>query len=172
MKKLLTRVTKYYHYLYLSLLFITSIILLFLIFPGESRFKYEFQKGSPWRHSTLIAPFNFAVLKSDAEFATEKDSVFKSYLPYFKIDVSVTSIKTKAFSDTFNAFSDSLTSSRKPVSFKKILPYFNRLYAEGIISQSVDVLEPLKGKSEFMWVQENQAKRIPISQVHSLKSAY
>jgi len=67
MKKLLTQLNHSYHLFYIAMVFIAGIGLIFLVFPGESRFKYEFQKGSPWRHETLIAPFNFAILKSDAE---------------------------------------------------------------------------------------------------------
>ncbi len=67
MKKLLTRLNKSYHLFYLTTVFVAGIGLIFLVFPGESRFRFEFQKGSPWRHETLIAPFNFAILKTDAE---------------------------------------------------------------------------------------------------------
>ncbi|HEY3373335.1 MAG TPA: hypothetical protein VGK10_21000, partial [Prolixibacteraceae bacterium] len=67
MKKLLTPLIRSYHWFYLVMVLTAGIGLIFLMFPGESRFKYEFQKGSPWRHETLIAPFNFAILKSDAE---------------------------------------------------------------------------------------------------------
>ena len=64
MKKLLTRLARYYHFFYITLVFSASVFILYLIIPGESRFKYEFQKNAPWRHETLIAPFDFAILKA------------------------------------------------------------------------------------------------------------
>jgi len=70
MKKLLTRLNNSYHLFYITIVLVAGISLIFLIFPGESRFKYEFQKGSPWRHETLIAPFNFAILKTESEKLT------------------------------------------------------------------------------------------------------
>ena len=44
MKKLLTRLARYYHFFYITFVFIATVFLLYLIIPGESRFKYEFQK--------------------------------------------------------------------------------------------------------------------------------
>ena len=86
MKKLLTRLNQSYHLFYLVMVFLAGIGLIFWVFPGESRFKYEFQKGSPWRHETLIAPFNFAILKTDIEIKTENVSILKTYIPYFSLD--------------------------------------------------------------------------------------
>lgn len=46
MKKLLTRLARYYHFFYIAFVFLATVFLLYLIIPGESRFKYEFQKCS------------------------------------------------------------------------------------------------------------------------------
>ena len=42
--------------------------LIVFIFPKDGKFKYEFQKGKPWQHVDLIAPFDFPIYKSAEEF--------------------------------------------------------------------------------------------------------
>lgn len=172
MKKLLTRIGQYYHYFYLAFVFIVTIFLLFLIFPGETRFKYEFQKGSPWRHSTLIAPFNFAILKSDAAVAAEKDSVLKKYIPYFKMDTSLQYIQMREFNEIFTSFFSSIKNKRIPKNLHKIPDLLNHIYTDGILSKSVSAYNELSANTEIMVVRGNKAERIPISKVHSLKTAY
>ena len=172
MKKLLTRLNQYYHYFFLGFIFFITILFLFLIFPGETRFKYEFQKGSPWRHSTLIAPFNFAVLKSDAAFKTEKDSALEKYVPYFKIDTTIQNTREKAFNETFTSFCCSVKDKRILKSLNKIPAFLDQLYNDGILSKSPDTYPELAGKTEIMIVKGNQSSRQPVEKLHSLKSAY
>jgi putative nucleotidyltransferase with HDIG domain len=151
---------------------IAGIGLIFLIFPGESRFKYEFQKGSPWRHETLIAPFNFAILKTDAEIKTETDSVLKTYNPYFTIDTLVAGSKIKEFSQAVSKFlatNDKIKPSNKFQNFPEIL---SRIYNSGILQQSIDSYKELAGQSEIMLVKGNKAVKTPLSHVYSIKSAY
>ncbi len=172
MKKLLTRIAQYYHYFFLGFVFILTIFLLFMIFPGETRFKYEFQKGSPWRHSTLIAPFNFAILKTDAAIAAEKDSVLKKYIPYFEIDTSIQLTQMREFDEVFSSFFNSIKNEQVPENINKIPAFLNRLYSDGILSKSADTYEDLAGKTELMIIRGKQAERVPIEKVHSLKTAY
>ena len=63
--------------IYKILLFVIGIILLVMIFPKEGTFKYEFHKGKFWMHDDLIAPFDFAITKSEEELAAEKDTTLK-----------------------------------------------------------------------------------------------
>ena len=172
MKKLLTRLAQYYHYFFLAFVFILTIFFLFLIFPGETRFKYEFQKGSPWRHSTLIAPFNFAVLKPDATIAYERDSVLRTYIPYFKMDTSVWSVKQGEFDRDFTLFFSSLKNRRMPKSFNKIPTFLGQIYEDGILPKSPDTYIELSGKSLLMAVKGNMAVQHPTEKVRSLKQAY
>ncbi|HBL77382.1 MAG: hypothetical protein A2W90_21575 [Bacteroidetes bacterium GWF2_42_66] len=172
MKKLLTRLAQYYHYFFLGFVFIITIFLLFLIFPGETRFKYEFQKGSPWRHSTLIAPFNFAILKSDATIVAEKDSVIKKYIPYFKLDTTTQLTQMREFEKAFTSFFNLEKNKRIPAKLNKIPGLLNQLYSDGILSKSPDTYTELSKATELMIVKGNQATRQPIEKIHSLKSAY
>jgi len=43
------------------------------------KFRFEFQKGNPWQHNMLYAPFDFPVTKSQRELSAEKDSLLKNH---------------------------------------------------------------------------------------------
>src|SRR5690349_19952889 len=97
MKKLLPELSHSYHLFYLLMVFVAGISLIFRVFPRGSPFKYECQKGSPWRYQTLIAPFNFAILRTDAEIILESDSSLANYTSYLTLYSLVETSKTKEF---------------------------------------------------------------------------
>lgn len=172
MKKLLTRLNHSYHLFYLAMVLIAGIGVIFLIFPGESRFKYEFQKGSPWRHETLIAPFNFAILKTDAEISAENDSLLNTYIPYFTLDTLAESTKVEEFSLSLSAFIENNNKLKPSEAFLELPNILGNLYRTGILQQSVDMYEELRGKQEIMVVKGKTAARTPVAGLYSIKSAF
>ena len=172
MKKLLTQLNHSYHLFYLLMVFVTGIGLIFLVFPGESRFKYEFQKGSPWRHETLIAPFNFAILKTDAEVKAENDSILANYTPYFAIDTVVETNKVNEITANLSKLtaSDPALKSIKTISaFPELL---RSIYTSGVLPKSASTYKELDGKSEIRLIRGNKASKIPVRKLYSIKSAY
>lgn len=172
MKKLLTQLNKSYHLFYLALVFVAGIGLIFLVFPGESRFKYEFQKGSPWRHETLIAPFNFAILKTDAEIKHENDSLLHAYIPYFTLDTLTESAKVKEFTASLSQLTATSPTLHSVDGIRLLPQILQTIYQSGILSQSVASYPELAGKPEIMQIKGNKANRIPVQKLHSIKSAY
>ncbi len=64
-----------------ALMFLCVCVIVFSL-PKGRKFKYEFDKGKPWMHEQLIAPFDFAIEKSKQEIETEKREI-TSQLPAF-----------------------------------------------------------------------------------------
>jgi len=89
MHKLFPRLRNHYSDIYKAILFLLSIIFIVSLFPKEGKFKYEFQKGKPWRNKDLIAPFDFAIQKSDADIQKEKKQVLDNYHPYFIYNINI-----------------------------------------------------------------------------------
>lgn len=172
MKKLLTQLNQSYHLFYLAMVFIAGIGLIFLVFPGESRFKYEFQKGSPWQHETLIAPFNFAILKTEAEIKLETDSILKTYIPYFTLDSLVEQTKLKEFTNALSKFTETNSSVKSVKNIQVLTDILRDIYKKGILAQSVNSYEELQGKQAIMQVRGNKAERTDIASLFSAKSAY
>jgi len=172
MKKLLTLLKQYYNLFYLALVFIAGIGLIFLVFPGESRFKYEFQKGSPWRHETLIAPFNFAILKTEAEIKTENDSVLKAYIPYFTLDTLVETTKLKEFEAALSNLRENLQNLKSVKNLQALPQILQNIYKLGILPQAIDTYTDLLGKTEINLITGKKVNKIAIQNLKSIKSAY
>lgn len=172
MKKLLTRLNQSYHLFYLTMVFIAGIGLIFLVFPGESRFKYEFQKGSPWQHETLIAPFNFAILKTEAEIKLENDSILKTYIPYFTLDSLVEDTKVKEFTNALSKLTETNAAIKSIENIQYLPDILRSIYRFGILPQSVSSYDELIGKSEIMQVKGNKAVKVEVTDLLSIKTAY
>lgn len=80
---------RYWKTLQIVLLYLISIILVFLMYPREGKFQYEYVKNTPWLHQDLIAPFDFPVYKDEHQLNREIDSITKNSLSYFQLDTSV-----------------------------------------------------------------------------------
>jgi len=80
--------------LYKSLLLLSSSLFILSIFPLGVQFKYEFQKGKVWQYPDFYAPFDFSILKSEAELNNDEAAVLKELKPYFRADLN---IKEKVF---------------------------------------------------------------------------
>ena len=163
-----------WHTIYITSVFILTGIVLYFALPQEGRFRYEFQKGRPWMHTTLIAPFDFAIMKSDQTISEERDSLLKSLTPYYLIHDSVGKQEILALSAridelTLNENTEILYSR---VVKNKVLTIFEKIYRTGILEQGAgnSPLTPVKGG--LMIVRNNRAEKIPVGQLYTLKTAY
>ena len=71
------------------LLFLISISAVVYLSPREIKFKYEFQKGKPWLYENLVAPFDFAVLKSEQSLTEERRALIRNKTIFLTRDLSV-----------------------------------------------------------------------------------
>jgi hypothetical protein len=85
---------KFKVYLPLILIF----ILLVFLMPRSSRFSYDYKKGSPWKYETLIAQFDFPILKTDEQYQLELENAGSRVIPYFRYDSKVASKAADAMS--------------------------------------------------------------------------
>ena len=163
-----------WHTIYLTLIFVVTSAALYFALPQEGRFRYEFRKGRPWMHETLIAPFNFAIMKPDKVITIERDSLLNSIIPYFVFHDSVGKNQILSLSlkidDIFRNETTEILYSR--VIKEKILALFEKIYNSGITEQDVSINPNLTGKKEILVVKNNVGKKIPVSSVNSLKAAY
>ena len=83
------KISNHYANIYKLFLFVASIFLLVSLFPREGTFKYEFRKGKYWMHDDLIAPFDFAITKSEEEITAEKAALLADVKPYFRMDIAL-----------------------------------------------------------------------------------
>ncbi|PCJ80435.1 MAG: hypothetical protein COA57_14985 [Flavobacteriales bacterium] len=101
MQQFLETIRNQHDLIFKGFLTVLCIGLLVYIMPKEGRFKYEFQKGKPWLHEDLIAPFDFAILKSKEQLDTEKQQIRESTKPYFKYDEAVVEKQVESLTENF-----------------------------------------------------------------------
>ena len=163
-----------WHTIYITSIFIITAIVLYFALPQEGRFRYEFQKGRPWMHATLIAPFNIAIMKSDQTISGERDSLLNSLIPYFQYYDSVGKQQIIALSAKIDEITlienTGILYSR--VVKNKVLTIFEKIYRSGIIEQGTQGSQLPSGKNELLVVRNNLAEKISDGQFYSLKTAY
>jgi len=69
------------------------------LFPRYGMFRYEFEVGRPWKYESLIAPFDFGILKSEDVVDNEQKLIERDFIPYYRIDTAGEFNARKAFFD-------------------------------------------------------------------------
>ena len=174
------------------LMLLVTIALVVYIFPREGKFQYEFQKGKPWLHEDLYAPYDFPVYKTQAELQAEKDSILKDFKPYFRLDTTIgrkqLAAYAKAFEKKWNDYvtrTYHLQGEEPPVNWKvkrvlqqkaRILGSTARLlrhlYDHGIVEVSDAFRRDSNPSSTIVVMRGNVAEQTDTASVYTLKSAY
>ncbi len=123
--------------IYKGFLFVIAIGLIVYLFPKEGKFKYEFQKGKPWLHENLIAPFDFAIEKSAEKIEDERELITSQKEVFFTLRVDVQAEAISDFRGRLRAQleqrSDSSTAVRDPYLVDLGDSILSSLYSQGIV---------------------------------------
>ena len=159
MKNILIKIRDNHEQIFRVSLFLLTLALIVYAFPRQAKFKYEFTKGKPWMHETIIAPFDFSILKSIEEIESEKEIINKQHAPIFNFNDAIFEIKAEEFVNLFEdkwsldkniqkdlkfTFSNifKLKSARNSTKKHDLVNFgFNKLqeiYSKGIIQQNLD----------------------------------
>lgn len=145
---------------------IALFVLLVFIMPKSPKFNYDYRKGSPWMYETLIAQFDFPILKTDAQLQSEREKAGLNTIPYFRVDgrassgsmSAVSGLDLGKWSDARMAISDAVT----------------MLYSKGIMAPAagLNMEEILQNSEGLIYVQKDRrAVKIPVSEVFTLEDA-
>jgi hypothetical protein len=167
------------------LLFASTFLVVILTIPREGRFKYEFQKGKPWMHEDLFAPFDFPVYKTDQEIFAEKNRLLKEFKSYYRYDSTIQKKNVLAFVNGFDSIFEnystkkvSLIGKRKRFNKQKALlkelieNELNEIYSKGIIDQTDGDISKGLEKKGLAIVINNIAYEKWFDDVYTLPKAY
>lgn len=157
--------------LYWILIFGGSTVLLYLILPGEPKFKYEYQKGFPWQHENLVAPFDFAILKSDTEIQNERTEILNSVIPYFQFDTTILKINLAKLATDFSLSTEPANSAKSKI-YNSLKRQLTEIYRAGILQRTTEAYEELKDKTELKKRIGPNVTTISLNQIYSEKTAY
>lgn len=150
---------------YLPLLLI--FILLVFLMPRSSRFNYDYQKGTPWQYETLIAQFDFPILKTQEQYQRELELAGSRIIPYYRYDERV---ESKSADMLANIDLGELSDARQVVS-----DALSEVYTKGVVSTISDQgVESMRYSQEgTIYVQKDRrAVKVPLSEVYTLDYAY
>ena len=101
-------------------------VILTVIFPRAAKFSYDYRKGSPWAYETLIAQFDFPILKTDEQLREERSKNKSVVIPYYRYRQDVVDNSRKA-ADELNLGN---YSSIRP----QIISALEDIYSNGVVS--------------------------------------
>ena len=104
------------------------LVILVLIMPRSGKFNYDYKKGAPWMYETLVAQFDFPVLKTNEQLQAEKEQASSAVIPYYRYSDNIVNESISAVQATSLGKFDSLKSS--------IAKIMSGIYAKGIIDAS------------------------------------
>ena len=171
------------------ILFLLATILIVWMFPNKASFKFEFQKGKPWLHETLIAPYDFPVYKSSEQLVDEQDQLRNNLKLTFVLDESVYDIKAEEFISNFEqkwatdkkvtkdarfTFFNLNKKKNKKTKKEKLANYglkvLQNLYDTGII-QMVDDIEFKDSDYEIIVMKQNVGEVLRLGDLFTIESA-
>ena len=149
-------------YIPLAALFILLVFLL----PRNPKFNYDYRKGAPWMYETLVAQFDFPVLKTESQLQQERVQAWASVTPYFRLDLEAVSNLDKRLSGK--------DFGKYPGVRAAVAEALSSIYSKGVVSSIgyQDISELLENGSGHIYVQKDRSSvKVPVSEIYTLDQA-
>jgi len=148
--------------IYKSVLILASSLLILNLFPIGGQFKYEFQKGRAWQYPSYYAPFDFSILKSEAEVKADQEAALNTLKPYLRSDLKIKEEVLSRYQDEFTRFFPIL---ENPMVFDSVYQFgekiLNKIYEYGVLPPNYKH----QGNEEILLIQENVEYPLSIEQL-------
>ena len=162
------------------MIFFVSVASMVYVMPREGKFRFEFVKGKIWLHNDYVAPFDFAINKSDQEIREETQLIEHAGKKYYVFDEQVLSEKQRSLSAELDSFTRRLTGveakAYSPISNDRQLILENGqlwlmdIYSRGIIQNMINTQADVQG-SLLVEIKKNVAEEKHISDYYSKDAA-
>ena len=141
--------------IYRIILFFLTVSFIVYIVPKKVKFQYDFELDKPWKHETLISPFDFLIQKTESEIESEKLEISKNFKKYY--------IKVQGLSDSII--------SKISLQLKDSVPYLNeeatirlnKFYDPGLINTLTDL-----NQDSIFLISNSEIKKIKLEQINQL----
>ena len=149
-------------------LIIGTVAIITWALPRDTHSTYRIEKGKPWIHSDLKAPFDFPIYKGDEVVKAERDSLMRLYEPYFNYNKEAEVIQTRQFVKDYNKGIPGL-----PDDFISIIANrLHRIYAQGVMNNT-DYAKYNKDTTQMIRIINGKvAVSAQINTIYSTVSAY
>ncbi|HKK63643.1 MAG TPA: hypothetical protein VJ951_13855, partial [Bacteroidales bacterium] len=160
-------------YYFRGLLFILTIALIVLMMPSDAKFRYDIQKGKPWLHETLIAPFDFPVYKSEEVIEHEQDSLTSAQSPYFIYDSTSARESLQGLKERINSLNETVDGVQVTDHLvASIIPALNEIYEKGVIEKNEEFIRNYQDVESVSVVSQKVVEKRKLAQIYTPKQAY
>ncbi len=180
MNKFFLRLSNSHEVILKYTLVFTTVVLIVIALPRETQFNYAYQRGKPWAYENLIAPFDFAINKTESEVNEEKALALKSAHSFYRYDSKVADQKILSFkNDLEDAWlKDPKVDKSKPGSAKKKSELITSgevlltdIYDKGVILIN-DQSSAQKNDEVINLLVNNVSEERPITDFYTIQGAY
>lgn len=136
---------------------VVSFAVLMVLVPRTAKWGYDYSKGQAWRYETLVAQFDFPLLKTSEQIAKEKADLSSTVIPYYKMS-------TEVVGESFRKI-EGMSFADVPGLKSSLVRHLSDIYNKGIIPEIQDNVE-------LIYVQKGKrAEKVPVSEVYLLPQA-
>ena len=114
------------------LLVVGTIAFVVWAMPSDKDSNFKFDLGKPWRYADFTAPFDFPIYKSEQLVQRERDSLLKSFEPYYNYDKEVEKRQIEQFRKDYAEGIVGVPADRRLIIVEKL----HQFYAQGIMNSS------------------------------------
>ena len=146
---------------YIPLLILAAVITFLL--PRTPKFAYDYKKGEPWAYETLVAKFDFPILKTDLQLSRERERLASEIVPYYRQDASAGFMAQTALNEVDLGAHEYL----RP----HLSALLSDIYSRGVLGETKS-----QGDSSFVLKtisvrRDGASVRIPVDEVYTLTTA-
>lgn len=147
---------------------IATAALIVWIMPNSNSNNFHAELGKPWRYGELTAPFDFPIYKSEETISKERDSLLRTYEPYYDYREETEAEQIKRFASDFSNGIPGLGQEY----VKIIADQLNAIYQNGIISSPEYADLSTDTTNSILIVKGKSAISTQVKNVYSTKTAY
>ena len=171
MKKIFIFLSNRHEDIFKYVIILGAVLLIVAALPADTQFNYEIRKGKPWAYEPLIAPFDFAIYKTETELQQERLERKETVHPVFVLDTSVAWQKVEAFKDEYHVLFPSKTKSGNAAAGELdfCISLLSEIYNRGIIQ--FDEKPEMQNLSTITIVRNNVAEDRNMESVYTIRTA-
>lgn len=116
------------------LMMIVSVSVIVFALPKQAKFGYEYEKGRIWNQKDLISPYNFAILKTNAEIEADQKTALATITPIYQLNTDESKQLLESFKNDLEIkwHSAGISDKLKPKYLQTGTGILTEIYARGI----------------------------------------
>ncbi|RYE36127.1 MAG: HDIG domain-containing protein [Sphingobacteriaceae bacterium] len=114
----------------------TAVVVIIFTLPKQAKFRYEYGKGRIWNQKDLISPYNFAILKTNAELDVDKESALRNVSPIYQFEPQTEKQETDNFKNDFEIkwHNATLNERQKDAYLQLGIDLLSTIYKKGVVA--------------------------------------